>query len=108
MVMALKLGELRLLVLVSRLAPDGNTRLSSVAAEPVGAAPPCQLPPALQNELLPAPVQMNVAGASRDSNCSTCSRFVVFRCGLLRLRERVADPNHRRQLNQTIAVVLVP
>src|SRR5205823_14281142 len=103
MVMALKLGLLRLLVLSSRLAPAGNTRLSSEAAEPVGATPPCQLAPVDQLELPPPPVQMNVAGARRDSSCSTCSLFVVVRCGL-RFREGVRDPSHRRQLNQTIAL----
>jgi hypothetical protein len=51
---------------------------------------------------------MNVAGANRDSNCSTCSRFVVARFAAVRrglpCRERAKDPIHRRQLNQTIAV----
>ena len=58
--MALKLAEARLLKFVSRLAPAGNTRLSSVAAEPLGARPPCQLAPLDQFELPPAPLQMNV------------------------------------------------
>src|SRR5438105_1696720 len=77
-----------------------NTRLSSGVVV-VGAAPAAQLAAILQR-LPPTapPIQVNVAGARRDSRCSRCNdRRLLrgFRNGLS--RERNNDLSQRNQEN---------
>ena len=79
----------RSLTLAGRWAPAGKTR--SMAA-PLGATPPCQFPGVLQLAFAPAPVQVNVAGASRSSNCSKRSPATGSSGAGFREKQRV----HRR------------
>src|SRR5262245_524605 len=101
MVMELKVAPVRSFTAVRWLVRPSKTRSSRVAADPLGATPPTQLDPVLHLLPGPAPLQMNVAGASRVSSCSRLSRRGLRSYVLP--RGRTNNFNQRAQVKNAMA-----
>src|SRR3954454_24311206 len=98
MVTDLNWAAVKSFVFVVRAAPAGKTRSSAPVMD--GATLPCQFPGLLHKSLVPAPVQVNAAGANRSSKSSTSWRFLCEECLIGRADEPNIDFSHRRRENK--------